>query len=93
MTDLLPRIRSGELEKLDRIVEDGEDYDDDDIAKTITNTTLKYRMYAGLGEYIYNYNWFSLERNYAPIFKHILAIINLKTGYKCLRFGEHWGRK
>ena len=50
MTDLLPRIRSGELEKLDRIVEDGEDYDDDDIAKTITNTTLKYRMYAGLGE-------------------------------------------
>ena len=46
-TDQLPRVRSGELKKLDRIVEDGEEDDDDDIAKTITNTALKYRIYAG----------------------------------------------
>ena len=41
--DQLPCIRSGELKELDRIVEDGEDYNDDDIAKTITNAALKYK--------------------------------------------------
>ena len=46
-SDQLPRVRSGELKKLDRIVEDGEEDDDDDVAKTITNTALKYRIYAG----------------------------------------------
>ena len=84
MTDLLPRIRSGELEKLDRIVEDGEDYDDDDIAKTITNTTLKYRMYAGLGEYMIDL----VRKEMMHLFSNI-SMINLRTGYKCLRFGEH----
>ena len=43
LIDQLPCIRSGELEKLDPIVEDGEHDDDDDIAKTITNAALKYK--------------------------------------------------
>ena len=47
VTDQLPRIRSGELKELDRIVQDGEEDDDDHIAKTITNTALKYGIYAG----------------------------------------------
>ena len=45
--DQLPCIRSGELKEFDSIVEDGEDNDYYDIAETVTNTPLKYRMKAG----------------------------------------------
>ena len=41
-----PFVGGFELEKLDHVVEDGKDDDDDHIPKTVTNTSLKSKLWA-----------------------------------------------